>query len=54
MYELCYGSIKPRHEKESKECSKVSVSFIILIETDYIYAHIAKDFAATFHTSHYE
>ena len=54
MYEFWYDYIKPTHSEKSKLCCMAKSNFIVLIKTDDIYKHIAKDVETRFNTSNYD
>ena len=42
MHEFQYDNVKPKHGKNAKLCYMDADSFIVYINTDYIYKNIVK------------
>ena len=54
MYEFWYDYVKPKYDEKANLCYMNTDSFIVHIETDYIYKSIAEDVETRFDTSNYE
>ena len=53
-YEFWYDYVKPKYQDNAKLCYMDTDSFIINIETEDFYEHIANDVEERFDTSNYE
>ena len=54
MYEFWYEYSKPKYGEKAKLCYMDTDSFIVYINTDYIYRDIAEDFETKFDTLNYD
>ena len=54
VYKFYYDYVKPNYGEKSKSCYMDTDSFIVYLETDYIYKKIIGNVEARFHTSNYE
>ena len=54
MHEFWCGYVKPKHGQKANLCYMDTDSFIVYVETVYIYKDTAKDVETRFDTSNYE
>ena len=54
MYEFWYDSIKPKYGENAKLCYMHTDSFIVHVQTNYIYKDVAEDVETRFDTSNFE
>ena len=54
MHEFWCGYVKPKHGQKANLCYMDTNSFIVYVETVYIYKDTAKDVETRFDTSNYE
>ena len=54
MYEFLHDYVKPKYGDNAKLCYMDTESFIVHVETDYIYKDIAEGIETRFDTSNFE
>ena len=52
MYDFWYDYVKPKYCKKAKLCYMDTDSWIVLIQTDYIYKDIAVDVETRFNSNY--
>ena len=54
IYKFWYDYVKPKYDEKANLCYMNTGSFIVYINTNYIYKDIAEDVETKFDTSNYE